>query len=264
MEKEAETNHTMQVNQKHETSVLKSTIGVVSASKQPFDDENNITKSETKEEELTTTTKKGIITPNENDILSGRGAGVHSHPGNVRYRKLIQSYKLQYVKSDPAKKKQIIKFVFNIAKQYGRFLKLDPITEDWTLVSDEEARMKVGQALRENSPKIKNQNGQKGGEWLKFQEIVQSNPFSDEEYFIPRSTFNLTSPQDSSTSEYLIPRSTFNLTSPQDSLTSTQMKSDSTSLNQTGSHAPIIHLWSQINALQDKYDDLKQKQRQLE
>jgi len=198
---------------------------------------------------LTTTTKKGITTPNENDILSGRGAGVNLHPGNLRYRKLIQSYKLQYVKSDPVKKKQIIKFVFNTAKQYGRFLKLDPITDDWTTVSDEEARMKVGQALRENAPKIKNQNDQKvlkqgGGEWLKFQEVAQSNPFSDEEYPIPRPMFNVNSPLDS--------------------LTSTQMKSDSTSLNQTGSHAPIIHLWSEINALQDKYDDLKQKQRQLE
>ena len=34
-----------------------------------------------------------INTPRGNDILSGRGAGVQTHPGNMHFRKIIQANK---------------------------------------------------------------------------------------------------------------------------------------------------------------------------
>ena len=227
-------------SQKQNNNILKNTIGVASASKAIHNETKDIVMSDRKEFPSTIT----IETPNENDILLGRGAGVHAHPGNVQYRELIQYHKLQYVNSNPVEKKQIIKYIFNIAKQLGRFLKLDPITEEWTTVSDGEARRKVGQALRENAPTIKNQNNQ--AEVLKRKmefQIAQSNSFP----------------------EYLLPRPTLNLPSTLDSLTSTQTMRDFAFSSQTNRiAAPINHVWTQINILQEKQDGLKRKQRELE
>lgn len=192
------------------------------------------------------------IVPHENDILLGRGSGINSHPGNLHYRKLIQHYKLQYVNSDPVQKKRIIKHVFNIAKQYGRFLKLDPSTEKWTIVDGEESKKKVGQALRENAPKIKNQNDQ---EVLKKKRKLefQTSPSSS----IPENI-------------HLHPISMLNSVFPPDSSKLTQMNGDSTAnsqfqfSSQTSCFTQLNHLLYRINVLKEKQNDLKREQRELE
>lgn len=190
------------------------------------------------------------IVPHENDILLGRGAGINSHPGNLHYRKLIQHYKLQYVNSDPAQKKRIIKHVFNIAKQYGRFLKLDPRAEEWTTVDDEESKKKVGQALRENPPTIKNRNDQevpKKKRKLEFQ----------------------TSPSSSIPGNMQHPIS-MNSVFPRDISELTQMSGDSTAnsqfqfSSQTSRFTQLNHLLYRINVLKEKQNDLKREQRELE
>merc|ERR1719323_1442729 len=55
------------------------------------------------------TSSGGMTKPMNNDILSGRGAGVNLHPGNIFFRSLIQSGKDAYIAADPGEKKRIIK-----------------------------------------------------------------------------------------------------------------------------------------------------------
>jgi len=93
----------------------------------------------------------GRITLKDDDILSGRGAGVNLHPGNIKFRKLIQANKENYVKSDPGRKKKIISTIYEEARSYGRFLKQSSNGESWIQISTDEAKKKVGQALRENA-----------------------------------------------------------------------------------------------------------------
>lgn len=114
-------------------------------------DENQ---SETSEE-ASHDNHQGIPVPVDKDILSGRGAGVNLHPGNVFFRKLVLEHKQKYIKADPGEKKRIIKSIAKDACAYGRFLKQDTRTDQWVRLSNEEVRKKVGQALRENAPAIK-------------------------------------------------------------------------------------------------------------
>merc|ERR1712165_453667 len=100
---------------------------------------------------------EGLVKPMKNDILSGRGAGVNLHPGNVFFRSLIQGNKATYIAADPGEKKRIIKRLVTTAFQRGRFMKQDPKTELWVPISVDEAKRKTGQALRENAPAIKKQ-----------------------------------------------------------------------------------------------------------
>jgi hypothetical protein len=53
-------------------------------------------------------TEQEIVKPHENDVLSGRGAGINQHPGNVYYRNLVQAYKMEYFHSSSSQKKIII------------------------------------------------------------------------------------------------------------------------------------------------------------
>jgi len=101
---------------------------------------------------------RGIITPHPNDVISGRGAGANQHPGNVYYRHLIQSQKLNYLSSNPTTKKNMIQGIVDAVKAQspsGRFLKSDPTTELWHCITLEQARRKTGQSFREDAPKLK-------------------------------------------------------------------------------------------------------------
>ncbi|KAI2493800.1 hypothetical protein MHU86_20723 [Fragilaria crotonensis] len=37
-----------------------------------------------------------ITKPTEHDVLCGRGGGTNNHPGNVKFRNVINEYKLRY------------------------------------------------------------------------------------------------------------------------------------------------------------------------
>lgn len=97
-----------------------------------------------------------VLTPNDGDVLSGRGAGVNHHPGNTYYRKLIQSQKLSYINANaPDKKKIIHAIVSTVQSKSGRFLKRNTASGSWECLTLDEAKKKTGQALREDAPKIK-------------------------------------------------------------------------------------------------------------
>jgi len=97
-----------------------------------------------------------ISTPRGNDILSGRGNGVQTHPGNMHFRKIIQANKETYIMADASEKKRIILSLAKELKSYGRFLKQNS-REFWVKIDFDEVKKKVGQALRENATMIRKQ-----------------------------------------------------------------------------------------------------------
>jgi hypothetical protein len=103
---------------------------------------------------------KGIQEPHEHDVLYGRGGGTNHHPGNKRYRKIVEDRKLDYVNSKRLDKPLV---ALGIIREWrgqdppGRFLKMDEKTGHWSDVGDKKAREKTSQALREKAPLIRKQ-----------------------------------------------------------------------------------------------------------
>ena len=84
----------------------------------------------------------------DTDVLFGRGRGMSKHPGNARFRKLVDQHVPQYEKAGKYEKTSIAENIVNIIKQSdGRFLRLGKSGE-WESVSDEAARNKVSHAFR--------------------------------------------------------------------------------------------------------------------
>jgi len=178
-----------------------------------------------------------VLKPMANDILSGRGAGVNLHPGNVYFRSLIQSNKQSYIDADPGEKKRIIKRIVEIVIKRGRFLKQDSKAEMWIPITIDEARRKTGQALRENAPAIKKQRNDIKQKLQMARQIKNVLP----NYLPSRKETEPVS---------LAPRASPPVTS---SFASPIISANATNL-----------LWSRMNALQEKQEQLKRKQRELE
>jgi len=103
---------------------------------------------------------KGIKDPHENDVMYGRGGGTNHHPGNKRYRKMVEDRKLEYVNSKRLDKPLVALEIIRLWRAQlppGRFLKLDEKTGLWNDVGDKKAREKTSQALREKAPLIRKQ-----------------------------------------------------------------------------------------------------------
>ena len=111
-----------------------------------------------------------IHTPNNNDVLSGRGGGINNHPGNIIFRNWVkdrkESYNLAPNKVEKAKvSREIIELVL---KSNGRFLKREEVdtgnqhsfgvgstSQYWVEIEDSQAMAKTSQALREGAPAIR-------------------------------------------------------------------------------------------------------------
>lgn len=99
----------------------------------------------------------GVIeTPNENDVLSGRGGRINSHPGNVKFRELVNKHKHQYLSKETKKleKVKVADLIVQTIRKMdppGRFLKEDSSSKGWIEIGDEKARKKAGQAMREKA-----------------------------------------------------------------------------------------------------------------
>ncbi len=102
---------------------------------------------------------KDIDEPNENDVMCGRGAGTNYHPGNKRYRDMVESRKEDYhIHCDRLHKKLIAdKIVEQIRglNPPGRFLERNKKTGKWNDVGDDKAKAKTIQTLRENGPQVR-------------------------------------------------------------------------------------------------------------
>lgn len=103
---------------------------------------------------------KNIEEPHDNDVLYGRGGGTNHHPGNKRYRKMVEDRKLDYVNSKRLDKPLVALSIIRDWRAQdppGRFLKIDEKTGLWNDVGDKKAREKTSQALREKAPLIRKQ-----------------------------------------------------------------------------------------------------------
>jgi len=111
---------------------------------------------------------KGIKEPHDNDVMYGRGGGTNHHPGNKRYRKMVEERKVKYVNSKRLDKPLVaLEIIREWRGQWppGRFLKHNYKTGLWDDVGDKKAREKTSQALREKAPQIrKQQEEEKNGE----------------------------------------------------------------------------------------------------
>lgn len=95
---------------------------------------------------------QGILEPGENDCLFGRGGGTNHHPGNKRYRQMVEGRKARYMASKRLDKPLVAMEIINEWRALdppGRFLKQDEHTKCWNDVGDKKAREKTSQALRE-------------------------------------------------------------------------------------------------------------------
>ena len=106
----------------------------------------------------------------KNDVLCGRGGSINCHPGNERFRQLVDSKKRLYLTARFKREKRLIasRIVDEIhaLNPPGRFLtkiqvpgatrgKKKATDMRWYEVDIEKARDKTSQALRENAPEIR-------------------------------------------------------------------------------------------------------------
>lgn len=94
---------------------------------------------------------KNIAEPGPNDRLFGRGGPINQHPGNVRYRQLIddkrRKFKAAKTKDDQERVVREVISEWRALDSPGRFLKQDEHTKLWNDVGDEEAMEKIFQTF---------------------------------------------------------------------------------------------------------------------
>ena len=93
--------------------------------------------------------------PTANDVLFGRGYACQNHPGNLRFRKLAERYRLEYAEAKyNEEKSRIVNILCQNMSQLkppGRFLKMGKDGQYYSLPNDEaEVIAKVQQILRIN------------------------------------------------------------------------------------------------------------------
>lgn len=103
-----------------------------------------------------------ITDPNENDVLCGRGGRINSHPGNIKFRDVINARKKEYLapttkKLEKAHIAAAIVYDIRAMEPPGRFLKEERDTGLWYDIGDAKAIKKTGQALREDAPDIRSE-----------------------------------------------------------------------------------------------------------
>ena len=101
----------------------------------------------------------GITIPSKNDVLFGRGQKIQNHPGNVNYRRIIESRRIHYVQAKKTYVKdqlarQVYSDVGGKMNPPGRFLKKE--RDGLYYIQDEQVTIvKIKQALRENAVETK-------------------------------------------------------------------------------------------------------------
>jgi hypothetical protein len=90
------------------------------------------------------------VLPTANDILSGRGSGSNSHPGNVRFIQMLKTRSEEYDSSLKGQKRRITgSIVQSLQKEGRRFLKFEESARGWTVMSDKNAVQKTASAMRD-------------------------------------------------------------------------------------------------------------------
>eukprot|EP00985_Skeletonema_marinoi_P017061 scaffold9271_cov100-Skeletonema_marinoi.AAC.4 len=88
--------------------------------------------------------------PTMNDVLSGRGAWFNQHPGNKRFRRMLEEKKAAYSTGTKKLKmdisKDIVEAIYSMEPP-GRFLKKCPSTGQWNEISKRDAADRAAQAM---------------------------------------------------------------------------------------------------------------------
>lgn len=96
--------------------------------------------------------RQEIISPHGNDVLMGRGGKNNQHKGNENLsdmaRLMRDDYKASAKKGKSDMSRDLVQQVRDLTPP-GRFLKRNPITNDWEDVGDDIAREKISQVLRD-------------------------------------------------------------------------------------------------------------------
>jgi len=99
---------------------------------------------------------EGIKFYSRNDVLCGRGGGTNVHPGNRRFRDLINAHRRAYLKARKNDKPNISRSIVRTVREMnGRFLKKDDKLGLWFEIGDDGAREKTSQALRQRAPEMR-------------------------------------------------------------------------------------------------------------
>mmetsp|Transcript_13562 Transcript_13562/g.37367 ORF Transcript_13562/g.37367 Transcript_13562/m.37367 type:complete len:233 (-) Transcript_13562:406-1104(-) len=94
------------------------------------------------------------LSPQDNDVLLGRGKPYQSHSGNVQFGNLIDRYRQEYMATvDKDARLSLVLNILRIVREDmgGRFLKLNASGKFWQVATEEEARRKARHVLR---PKV--------------------------------------------------------------------------------------------------------------
>mmetsp|Transcript_19329 Transcript_19329/g.39666 ORF Transcript_19329/g.39666 Transcript_19329/m.39666 type:complete len:546 (-) Transcript_19329:456-2093(-) len=105
-----------------------------------------------------------IRTPNQEDVLCGRGGGINSHAGNKVFRAWVTERKRDYNLAPNKQEKtqvamEVVRRIQNQSPRPGRFLRKDPSIQGgqtwWVVCEESKALAKTTQALREGAPRIR-------------------------------------------------------------------------------------------------------------
>jgi hypothetical protein len=91
--------------------------------------------------------------PTDLDVICGRGKGSYNKPGNKRFRALVKTYLNDYISARTKfAKSAVLQDILNhVRASGGRFIKYSKHHQPgWSELSDDQAREKVGHAVRES------------------------------------------------------------------------------------------------------------------
>ena len=121
--------------------------------------------------------------PRDNDILCGRGRGVWEHPGNRRFKSLIEAHAEKYAAARNKMDKGVVvaSIVDSIREEGILFVKKDAKTQSWLDIGEYQAREKTSHAMRDHISKANKKTTQQStAKQLKPQKKQQ--PTVDREY----------------------------------------------------------------------------------
>ena len=100
--------------------------------------------------------------PRANDILCGRGRGVWEHPGNRRFKSLIEAHSQKYATArNKMDKGAVVASIVDSIREDGiLFVKKDTKTQSWLDIGEYEAREKTSHAMRDYISKSTKKNTQ--------------------------------------------------------------------------------------------------------
>ncbi|CAJ1935472.1 unnamed protein product [Cylindrotheca closterium] len=95
------------------------------------------------------TSQSLVLKPTENDVLLGRGRSIQNHPGNIRFREIVDSYQDEYDRTPRNQRRNVSISVATRLKANGtRFLEQRKDSRGWEESSFEKCELTIRQLFR--------------------------------------------------------------------------------------------------------------------